>query len=125
MKDLKLTFNQNETTFEETIKINNADSLSKVLGTAIMRLFDLNTVLRSSSNNYFKATEIVNFKIETDGYLIDTNEINESLRTKFKFGQNAASKRAFAQRVWAVVDFFISEPETYSIEQIESELKDL
>lgn len=127
MKTVKFSIEQHQANGEfmqwngEFEMANDKAQLRKVTGTLLNRFFQFNALCKKCSAKGFKANDQVHiwFKVENENVGFNTDWIkNENIKAKLKVGQSAKSKRNFAKRVSAIIEFVTSGWEYKSLEEL-------
>lgn len=130
MKTLKLEIRNGETVFNHQVSIDNSAKSritdSKVLGTAMYKLFNLVKLQKQGVvNKLFDLREPFDLKVSYGELTIDTTSIATELKTKFKLNSSPKRQRKFAQSVWAILNWVGEQPEFKSVETLNEELVQL
>ena len=130
MKTLQLEIRNGETVFNHQVSIDNSSKAritdSKVLGTAMHKLFGLVKMQSNGSvNKLFDLRQPFDLKVTYGEVSIDTYSLATELKTKFKLNSSPKRQRKFAQNVWAIINWSTEQTEFKTIDQVEQELTKL
>lgn len=120
MKTIIVTFYQENQSITQSFELTKANR-SKVLGTALYKLFRWLDVSRQMGSKSLKLNQPINIKIETDTFSIDTGKAHTALTQRLKVQMN--KKHVFSARFKALYDFMTEEAKEFKLsEMTEGEL---
>jgi hypothetical protein len=130
MKTIQFSIINNGTEFTKQVTVDAANK-SKVFGTCMFDFFRLINLQAEGHVKLFKMSQTFDLRIEYNDKVIDTRSAEgipveswNKLKTKFKLNKTAASKRRFAKRVYAVLDFATTSGEVLTMKQLEDKLSE-
>jgi hypothetical protein len=123
MKTIEITASQESTIFTFSVNYSKSVDLNKVKGTALNELFAWITVQKQVGAKGLKLSLPINLKVVCDGFEIDTNKARKELQNRLKLNSTAKSKRNFARKFSAIVDFSARKPETIDFDLLLSDLE--
>lgn len=112
-------------TFSVDLDANNKAERNKVVGTFVLRLFRYLQLQRDTGARFANLSHPLLMRFNVGKTTIDLGTIDEALQARLKVGHNAKAKRAFAQRVKAIVDFILETPEVADIDDVIAGLEDI
>lgn len=128
MKVIEVTFlNENkegQTVFKREIKttVKELDK-SKVFGTVLTDFFRLIDLQSKKAIKLFDLSKPFDIIVKCENMIIDTTKISSELKTKFKLNKSAKRKKAFAQIVFAVLDYATTKTKITTFEKVVNNLE--
>ena len=104
---------------------NNKAERNKVVGTFINRLFRHLQLQQDTGARFANLSHPLLMRFNVGKTTIDLGSIDETLQARLKVGHAAKSKRAFALRVKAIVEFLLETPEVVDIDDVIAGLSDI
>lgn len=123
MKTIEVTFSNGNTQIKRAIKTSAELNLSKVVGTVCSDLFRLVSLQNKTKTKLFSLSKPFEMRVITDEVVIDTAKISSEFKTRFKLNNTAKRKRAFAQTVFAVLEFANTKTKVVTVENLEKQLE--
>ena len=114
-----------EFTFSVNLDNNNKAERNKVVGTFINRLFRHLQLQHDTGARFANLSHPLLMRFNVGKTTIDLGSIDETLQARLKVGHAAKSKRAFALRVKAIVEFLLETPEVVDIDDVIAGLEDV
>ncbi len=114
-----------EFTFSVNLDNNNKAERNKVVGTFINRLFRYLQLQQDTGARFANLSHPLLMRFNVGKTTIDLGSIDETLQARLKVGHAAKSKRAFALRVKAIVEFLLETPEVVDIDDVIAGLEDV
>ena len=100
----------NRFTFTYELDANNKQARALVVGTMLNRLFRYLALQKETGARFVNLSHPLLLQFKVGKSTLDLRDIEERLQARFKVGHTPKAKRAFAQRVVAVVDFLLEAP---------------
>lgn len=114
----------NRFTFTYELDANNKQARDLVVGTMLNRLFRYLALQQETGARFVNLSHPLLLQFNVGKSTLDLRDIEERLQGRFKVGHTAHTKRRFAKRIVAVVEFLLEAPVQMTADELIKGLED-